>query len=276
MMPDQPVLIRELQLRRRRSRVPWVYAVYHRPSKTPGEENRRAMTTPGHPRFLAVVTCLVFAVGCARPAVSVDYRNTFSRAERRAIEAIAEQAAVDVRILLPTLPAELELTVQHGDKVIPETGETGEVGLPAHVYWTVNPQHAGGVIAIVNAQLRATLFHEFYHLVRANSGQGSSLNLTVRAINEGLATAFERDHGGAPTPWGAYPDDVSTWAKEFLALRGDALGQHWMSRHPDGRRWIGYKVGTWLADRAVKESGLSLEQLASVPAARILEWARPD
>jgi uncharacterized protein YjaZ len=227
-----------------------------------------------------VAASLVFGVGCARPTVSVDYRHTFSRTERRAIEAIAERAAADVRILLPTLPAELELTVQHGDQVIAETGETGEVGLPAHVYWTVNPQHAGGVIAVVNAQLRATLFHEFYHLVRANSGQGSAggrslPDLTIRAIDEGLATAFERDHGGAPVPWGAYPDDVGTWAKEFLALPEDASRQQWMSRHPDGRRWIGYKVGTWLADRAVETSGFSLEQLASIPATQILEWALP-
>jgi hypothetical protein len=39
---------------------------------------------------------------------------------------------------------------------------------------------------------------------------------------------------------------------------------------------IDCKVGTWLADRTLKQSGLSLEQLAAVPSTQILEWARPE
>jgi hypothetical protein len=46
-----------------------------------------------------------------------------------------------------------------------------------------------------------------------------------------------------------------------------------MNRHPDGRRWIGYKVGTSLADRARQASGLSLAELATVPTEQIVSWA---
>jgi len=63
-------------------------------------------------------------------------------------------------------PGDLRLTVQVGDRVIPETGETAEVGLPRGVYRTVDPGHKGGVPGVATAQLRATLFHEWYHLVR--------------------------------------------------------------------------------------------------------------
>jgi uncharacterized protein YjaZ len=226
---------------------------------------------------LTIVTAtavLLISAGCAPGTVAVEYRNgdghTFSRAERRAIDAVAARAVRDARELLPALPAELRLTVQTGRRVIPETGETGEIGLPGGVYWTVDPAHDGGVIAVVNAQLRATLLHELYHLVR--EARFASFSLIDRAIGEGLATAFERDHGGAATPWGEYTSEVSGWTEEFLTLPDDAPRSAWMSRHPDGRRWIGYKVGTYLADRAVRVSGLSLAQLATVPTATIVEW----
>lgn len=155
--------------------------------------------------------------------------------------------------------------------MIPETGETGEVGQPNHVYWTVDPGHKGGVLAVVSAQLRATLFHELYHLVRETHLVPTSLR--DHAINEGLATAFERDFGGAVTPWGAYPDNVTDWAREFLALPVDAPRDQWLFKHADGRRWIGYKVGTYFADRAVSTSGRSLAELATVPTETIIDLA---
>lgn len=228
---------------------------------------------------LAITVAIVClgAEGCGDSSVVFEYRTvegySFSRPERRAIEAITVKAVRDVRMLLPELPAELRITVQAGQRVIPETGETAGIGLPGAVYWTVNPTHSGGVIGVANAQLRATLFHEFYHLVRHS--RFASDSLLDRAISEGLATAFERSSGGAATPWGDYTGEVADWTEEFLRLPADAPKSVWMSKHPDGRRWIGYKVGTYLADRAVAASGLSLAQLAGLPTAQIVAWGRP-
>jgi hypothetical protein len=221
----------------------------------------------------AALLMLLPALGCGRPGVEIEFRAgySFSWSERRAIGQIAERAERDVRRFLPTLPGQLRITVQAGSQVIPETGETGGIGLPGAVYWTVDPAHAGGVIGVANAHLRATLFHEWYHLVR--EANVTTESLVDRAVNEGLATAFERDCGGQATPWGAYPVEIERWTEEFLALPPDASVRHWMNRHPDGRRWIGYKVGTSLADRARLASGLSLAQLATVPTKRITSWA---
>lgn len=214
--------------------------------------------------------------GCGRSGVEVEYRDgySFTRTERRVIEHVAERAAHDVRALLPGLPSRLRVTVQAGSRVIPETGETGTFALPGAVYWTVDPTHDGGVLAVVNAQLRATLFHEWYHLVRES--ELATESLLDRAIHEGLATAFERDFGGQATPWGSYPVDVETWTREFLALPADAPARDWMHQHPDGRRWIGYKVGTSIADRASRASGVSIAELAVVPTETIVSWALGD
>lgn len=59
--------------------------------------------------------------------------------------------------------------------------------------------------AIAEKQLRATVFHEFHHLVRDAAVRSKSL--IDRAVTEGMATAFERDFARADTPWGRYPDE---------------------------------------------------------------------
>ena len=228
-------------------------------------------------RIVAVaIVAFVSSAGCSSSGIAFEYRDSddyaFSKMDRNAIETIATTAARDVRCFLPELPPELRITIQTGSRVIPETGETGSIGLPRAIYWTVNPAHPGGVVSVARAQLRATLFHECYHLVREATLTPDSL--VDLAVNEGLATAFERDHGGAATPWGDYDDNIAVWTEELLALPADAPQRDWMFSHPDGRRWIGFKVGTYLADRAAKASGLSLSQLATVPTAQILAWAR--
>ena len=228
-------------------------------------------------RLLCAV--LLVSVGfsaCGSPTVDVVFYiydgYTFSRAEQHTIETIATRAALDAKRLLPGLPDHLIVRVNPGKKVMPETGQTAEVSPPNVVYWMVDPNLYGGVIAIAKRQLRSTLLHEFHHLVRDGS-RTSSGSLMERVIDEGLATAFERDFGDAPTPWGTYPPDVLDWVKELRALPANASTTVWMSQHPDGRRWIGFKAGTYLVDRAMRATGQSASQLVSVSTDKILEMA---
>jgi hypothetical protein len=44
-----------------------------------------------------------------------------------------------------------------------------------------------------------------------------------------------------------------------------------MFDHPDGRRWIGYRTGTYLVDRAMAGSGKSTIDLLGATAAEIIE-----
>ena len=63
---------------------------------------------------------------------------------------------------------------------------------------------------------------------------------------------------------------------EIIALQSDASFKTWMSRHPDGRRWIGYKAGTYIAEQASHASGKSAAALANVPTAEVLRLAGFD
>lgn len=195
---------------------------------------------------------------------------TFSRADRSAIARIFNATAIEARKILPGLPLQLELTVRP-EAVTGETGTTATAMSPTAVMWTVDPNHREGVIAIAQKELRATLFHEFHHLVR--SAAGTPDTIIERAVLEGMATAFERDYGGVKRPWGEYGDDVGASEAELLALPSGAPVRDWMFSHPDGRRWIGYRVGTAWVDRAIAKSGRSSADLVATPTADILRLA---
>ena len=101
-------------------------------------------------------------------------------------------------------------------------------------------------------------------------------------IGEGMASVFEREFGGATYPFMEYPDDVSGWVTELLALPdldpftpdGQAQRRNWMSRHPDGRHWIGYRAGTYLVDRASRASEKSAADLVTLPTEGVLQLAQ--
>lgn len=142
---------------------------------------------------------------------------------------------------------------------------------PAAVMWTVNPAHAGGVKGVARAWLRASLLHEFHHLVRLSTGHPRTL--VDHAVFEGMATVLERDFAKVLPPWGAYPDNVNEWAQELLAQPGDASTREWLYVHPDGRRWVGIRVGSYWVERAMKASGRSAADLVVAPTSEILELA---
>jgi hypothetical protein len=235
----------------------------------------RATIVAGLRRFAGPLVAVMCAA-CGTHDTTVEFYFAdgyrFSPAERRAIEQIAESTAVEARCMLPSLPRGLVIRVHAGTDVIPETGETASTVSPATVIWVVNPAHEGGVLAVVRTWLRATLLHEFHHLVRAQTITSTSLMDEV--ITEGMATVFERDVAGVSPPWGMYPDNVADWVTELIALPPDAGSNYWVrERHPDGRRWIGMRAGAYLVDRAMKASGQSAADLVSSSTKEVVEMA---
>ncbi|MDB4939268.1 MAG: hypothetical protein JWP87_6240 [Labilithrix sp.] len=229
-------------------------------------------------RTLIGLVGLVFALAaCERHDVDVEVERpaALSRAQRSAVQQTADLAFRDARKLLPTLPAHISLVVRHGKDVIPETGENGTTASPAQVFWTVDPDR--DLASVVRQQLRATLFHELHHLARANAiaseGRAPSRALMDTVVTEGMATAFERDFGGVTPPWAEPPPDPTAWTRELLAQPATASHDHWLFRHPDGRRWIGMRVGTFLVDGAAKASGRTSAQLVATSTDEVLRLA---
>lgn len=211
-------------------------------------------------------------------------RHVFRAEEQAAIRAICDRTELEAREHLPDLPLTLWLTVEDSSVVIPEYGAAGSALDHTHMRWRVDAARPEGVIEIAELHLRATLFHELHHLARGwvkvsagtpRTPAGARPRLMDAVVSEGLATSFERDVAGHRAPWGEYPPEVRAWVDELLALPDDAPYGQWMFRHADGRRWIGYRAGTFLADQAQARVRRSAAQLALIPTVELLALALP-
>ncbi len=223
---------------------------------------------------LACILLGVLCAACKADELVVEYREVehrFSVAERRAIERITRGTIAEVRQLLTALPERIALRVDADDNVGAMTNAAATAVAPDRIYWSVDPNRGGGVLATAEVHLRAMLFHELHHLVR--EAAIPRVSLMDHVITEGMAAAFERDYAGARYPFSNYPDNVAAWVAELAILPGSADLNQWMYRHPDGRRWIGFRAGTYLVDQAMAASGRSSGDLAATPTARVLEMA---
>ena len=200
--------------------------------------------------------------------------------EKSVINQIAQDTDVEVRALLPQMPRDVKVTVSVGTDVIPETG-TGAASLePGHIVWIVDASRPEGVVEIARSNLRSALFHEMHHLARGWVITGGAPVTTIMdaVVSEGMATVFERDFADSEPLWGSYPDNIEEWVEELLALPASALGlyEQWIFQHPDGRRWIGYRSGTFIVDRAVAKSGMSAAELVLTSTDEVLDLAGLD
>ena len=211
--------------------------------------------------------------GCERHVVDIEgprSGRSLSPAEEAELQRVADSAFREARSLLQDLPARLTLIVKFGKDVIPETGESASFGYPGNVGLTIDPDR--DVLVTIRTFVRACLLHELHHLARM-SRVPNSVALRDRVILEGLATAFERDTMKATPPWGEVSPEVADWAREILRLPETVETEPWFKTRSDGRRFVGYRVGTFLVDRASKASKKSPAQLVFATTAEVLALA---
>ena len=197
-------------------------------------------------------------------------------ADQHLIQPIADAAEADVRLLIPQLPGQITLTVLVGGPyVIPATADGGVSLARGKIAWAADPSRPGGIAGVAGRQLRFTLFHEFHHQARAWFAEGAPAPASFMdaAVAEGLASAFARDAAGHEAPWARYPADAAQWVTELRELPPDADYRQWMFQHPDGRQWIGYRAGTYIADLAIAASGRTAAQLVTAPTDEVLALA---
>ena len=190
------------------------------------------------------------------------------------IEAIANNTAAEARKHLPMLEEDIYLELVVDENVIPSTGELGIAMDTNRIRWVVSP-HVSSPKEVVNTHLHTTLLHEMHHLAR--SWTRMSVEYPIRiidaAIAEGLASVFQRDIGGDSIPWGRPHKDIDSWVSEILALENAGDYEQWMFEHNDGRKFIGYQVGTYLVDKAMKNTGKSAADMVLTPTDDILKFA---
>jgi Predicted Zn-dependent protease (DUF2268) len=183
-----------------------------------------------------------------------------------AVNLVAEVEPV-VRARLPMLPRLLNLTIDPTRRVIPETGHSGFTLSKDWIRIGVNPWDRRGVASILRATLVPTFAHEAAHAARyaALGSEAQDDRVISVAVFEGLATVFQGEVTPARPPWTQYDEAViDDWLTELLALPPGSDPRPWRFRHPDGRRWIVYRAGTRLVERAKAGTGRSASDMTGM------------
>jgi uncharacterized protein YjaZ len=186
----------------------------------------------------------------------------------------ATKAYKEVSKLLPFGSKYITFMVQPREYgLIEATHDAGRTHNSSLIELAFSPKFALKNPGQILKQVRPTVFHEMNHAARFNIHIWHKSFLD-NCVLEGLATVFERDRGGEDVLWGKYDEkDVKKWLAEVKKQANMSNYGEYMFKHPDGRRWIGYKTGTYIIDRAVEKSGKSVEELSKLECKDILQLA---
>ena len=203
----------------------------------------------------------------------------FTESQKVYIREVISNSEEKVRDLLPNLPDSIKVIVENVDWnldiVNGVTGRT-ETNHPPLVLIQISNNYNGGVIDSTYQGIKSTIFHEFHHLSRGWAIQDNKFSYGIpnAMVNEGLAVAFTEIYTGNINDVNAYTDEADSWVKEILALPLDANYATWvMGEHPDGRTYIGYRTGNFLARRAINNSGKSILELSKLMPNEIIKLA---
>ncbi|MET6990834.1 DUF2268 domain-containing putative Zn-dependent protease [Sediminicola arcticus] len=203
----------------------------------------------------------------------------FTESQKVFILEVISNSEEEVRKLLPKLPDSIKVIVEAVDWNLDfVSGVTGraETNSPPLVLVQISHNYKGGVIDSAYQGIKSTIFHEFHHLSRGWAIQDNKFSYGIpnAMVNEGLAVAFTEIYTGSKNEAEAYTDEADNWVKEILALPLDASYSDWvMGEHPDGRTYIGYRTGNFLARKAMINSGKTILELSELMPNEIIKLA---
>jgi hypothetical protein len=203
----------------------------------------------------------------------------FTESQKEFISNVIRKSEDEVRKLLPNLPDSIKVIVENVDWNLDiVNGVTGraETNSPPLVLVQISNNYKGGVIDSTYQGIKSTIFHEFHHLSRGWAIQDNKFSYGIpnAMVNEGLAVVFTEIYTGNINEVESYTDEADNWVKEILALPLDASYSEWMmGEHPDGRTYIGYRTGNFLARKAMTKSGKTILDLSELMPNEIIKLA---
>lgn len=197
----------------------------------------------------------------------------FSPSQRSDVTSIVAAIEAEVRPRLALLDAHVNVTVEPSDRVIPELGIGAFTTSRSHISVWLDPHHRRPLETVIEAELFSTVVHEACHAARYVGYPQEAIDARpiAAAVFEGLGTVFEYEVTGTMPPWGSYdPEVIDSWIDELLALPPDTNSVPWRFDHPDGRRWIAYRAGTRIIERACESLQVRVPDLLARTTGEIL------
>jgi len=187
----------------------------------------------------------------------------------------------EVRQFLPELPEQINIWLDN-DGLIKETGSGGFAYASDTINIAFDPNFPDKKAQLVD--LKGSVYHEAYHLVQGHTASEPKAVYTTMldsAVYEGCATVFEREYANTMPLWGDYSqhsdEELAGWRD---AMKGYSNEEYWdedsglwpkwaFYDKEDGQRWKVYKVGCWIVDKAIKESGVGVLEMRTKSAEKI-------
>ncbi|WP_242094123.1 DUF2268 domain-containing putative Zn-dependent protease [Aestuariivivens sediminicola] len=244
-----------------------------------------------HTRYKATKLYLLVLLLCmpytfyARPRAKTGLRILFNEDkahftpdEKERITEFITASERKIRRLLPDLPEDITVSIELTDNDFKDNGGVigrAERNRPAKVVIEVSSAYQGGVGQAIKTGLIPVIYHEFHHLARGWAIQDNKYDtdIHIAAVNEGLAVVFSEIYTGVVLPWNTYPNNVSLWVEEIIALPENSNYRSWMFQHPDGRIGIGYKAGNFIVREAMANSNKDILELSKLSHRKILKLA---
>ena len=157
--------------------------------------------------------------------------------------------------------------------LIEATGDSARTHNSEFIELAFDPTRKGKDLDVIMSGVQLGVFHEMNHAARWHKLIDHKTFLD-NCVMEGLATAFARDYADEKALWGDYPAEVTNWLQEIIDKNDMFSWSNYSFTHPDGRKWIAYKVGTYIIDQAKHNSGKSVIELTQLECAEILKLAK--
>ncbi|RYF27385.1 MAG: hypothetical protein EOO17_06195 [Chloroflexi bacterium] len=199
---------------------------------------------------------------------------------------IIDDAYSEACQLLPNIPESIQVQYDNW-YLLPETGAGGYAYSADTLVMAYDPSFDNKQQQ--SSDLRATVFHESFHLAQGHTNNKPTAhyrNALDSAIYEGMASVFEREYATPSVLPGEYTGE-SEWQLQEWA---DSLANITMEDYTDPdsglwikwalydkqskQRWRVYKVGTWIVDRAIQQSGKDILSLQTATAGQIADLAK--
>ena len=184
----------------------------------------------------------------------------------------------EVRALLPDVPSDLKVEFNN-EWLIPDIGTGGFATSKEKIELAFDENFKDKEFQLKN--LRASYFHECYHVVQGFTGHDydAALPAIENAILEGAATRFETTYADSDPGWSHYPEreKVVEWVNLIKGLPENYDWQKWKFYNPEmNERWIMYRSGVFVVDQALENSKLDIIDLVKMSAKDILALAEID
>lgn len=127
----------------------------------------------------------------------------------------------------------------------------------------------------ITHDLKATIFHEAFHVSMGYTGETGPFNLIECAIQEGAATVFAIKYAdsSAGKLYGNFESATENQLREWLKfainpenqiLTREEWRQFAFRDSNDNIQWKLYKLGTWVVTRYIEEKALDIKNLNSL------------